>query len=120
LSDVDAVAVSAATPNTRHSDRGARTTMTTTIPSGSIDTSGAQPSPDSNFASETERALSSARLCKACGVPLVGRRRQAQFCSGRCRTEHRRGTRANRLAQLVEAVEKAVTALKGEIGTHHE
>jgi len=81
---------------------------------------GADPSPETNRLSETERTVSIARLCASCDIPLTGRRRQAQFCSDRCRTQHRRRRRATRLAELVASVEQAVTALKTEIGACDE
>jgi endogenous inhibitor of DNA gyrase (YacG/DUF329 family) len=86
------------------------------IPSGSHRSgSGADPSPDTNLSLETERTVSEARSCASCGTSLNGRRRQALFCSARCRTQYGRTLRADKLVALFAALEEAVNALKLEL-----
>jgi hypothetical protein len=67
-------------------------------------------------APETERSVSEHRFCAGCGVDLTGRRRQARFCSDRCRTDHYRRDSASRIATLVDALEQTVATLKAEMG----
>jgi hypothetical protein len=66
--------------------------------------------------SQTERTVSEDRLCDDCGTLLTGRRRQAHFCSDRCRTRHGRRIQATRVKDLLVELERIVAALKVEIG----
>lgn len=63
---------------------------------------------------ETERTLSTSRLCEGCGRDIAGRRPQARHCSAQCRSEHRRRAQNARLAQLLATLERTVAALKRE------
>jgi hypothetical protein len=71
--------------------------------------------PPSECPSETERTVSSDRLCEGCDTTLVGRRPQARFCSDACRTAERRPRLTTRLLDLLTAIEQAVAALRCEL-----
>jgi hypothetical protein len=70
--------------------------------------------------SETERTVSSDRLCEGCGTLLVGRRPHARFCSDTCRTLVGRQRRAAHLLDLLTTIEQAVAALRSELEGHHD
>ena len=76
------------------------------------------PPPES--ASETERSVSSDRLCEGCGIPLDGRRPQARFCSDSCRTAASRHMQTTHLLDLLTAIEQAVAALRLELEGRHD
>lgn len=58
---------------------------------------------------------SEARLCSACGVPLAGRRPQAQHCSDRCRAHGARLARQRRIDGLLDSIAAATQALRHEL-----
>ena len=76
--------------------------------------------PPSESPSETERTVSSGRLCEGCDTPLVGRRPQARFCSDACRTAERRHRLTTRFLELLTAIEQAVAALRRELEGRHD
>src|SRR5262249_49091709 len=76
---------------------------------------------------ETERAVSTDRLCEGCGADLTSRRRQARYCSPNCRACHSRKRREERIQELISVTEdslsvtsESLAALKREIGGDHE
>jgi predicted nucleic acid-binding Zn ribbon protein len=76
--------------------------------------------PPAESASQTEHTVSSDRLCEGCGIPLVGRRPQARFCSDSCRTAVGRHRHTTRLLALLTAIERAVAALRLELEGGHD
>jgi hypothetical protein len=81
-----------------------------------ITTLDTKPLGNSDRSPETERTVSERRLCASCGAELTGRRRQAQYCSDRCRTTARRRTRSVHLKELLAELERAVADIKVAIG----
>ena len=75
------------------------------------------PLPAIDHAPETERTVSSGRLCAGCGVALINRRPQARFCSGPCRARHHRSQHDEALKaalqRILTAVIDAVALLDG-------
>src|SRR5262245_11765194 len=67
---------------------------------------------------ETERAVSEARLCAACGVTLANRRPQARFCSARCRTAARRENERRRLNELLDTMQQILDTLRRGLLDH--
>jgi hypothetical protein len=64
---------------------------------------------------QTERTLSSARLCEGCGTSLGGRRRQARYCSAKCRTLAHRSARQRGITALLTTLERTVASLRQEL-----
>ena len=84
---------------------------------------GADASPDTNLSLETERTVPEGRLCASCGTTLAGRRRQAHFCSDRCRMTGRRAAEASRRGALLNRLKQAVAEIELELmaaGQRHE
>jgi hypothetical protein len=71
--------------------------------------------PDADVPPETERTVAQARGCVVCGATLTGRRRQAQHCSDRCRTEGSRLAHQRRIAARLDAIVEEVKALRREL-----
>jgi hypothetical protein len=67
---------------------------------------------------QSERAVS--RVCVGCDADLTARRRQARFCSAKCRAQYSRRRRSERLEDLIATSEHALAALKKEIGGGHD
>ena len=76
---------------------------------------GAELSPNAILASETERTVSTARVCGSCGTTLTGRRRQAQFCSDGCRMRGRRASKTSRRRALLRRLKEAVAEIELEL-----
>ena len=74
------------------------------------------PFPTSDSGPETERTLSSDRLCEGCGDSLTDRRPHARYCSDRCRTQAGRDAQRQRIAIHLDALTKALSDLRGELG----
>jgi hypothetical protein len=88
--------------------------------SDSSDDARAEPSTQPELGQETERTVSAPRLCVGCGANLTGRRRQARYCSDRCRAGHRRRGQTARVAGLLDVVEQTIESLRATIGARHE
>jgi predicted nucleic acid-binding Zn ribbon protein len=73
-------------------------------------------SSEPNPLSETERTVSSERVCEGCGTALIARRPQARFCSDSCRTDRHRHVRSERLTALLTSLQNIVAELKRELG----
>jgi hypothetical protein len=71
----------------------------------------AEPLVDSPRAPENERPAAVDRLCDGCGTSLAGRRRQARYCSDRCRSQARRDD----LRHAVEAALGDIHAAGGRL-----
>jgi len=76
--------------------------------------------PCAESVAETEHTVSEARLCVVCSSPLIGRRRQAQHCSDRCRAEAARTARRRRVTARLDEIATAVTALRRELRLDEE
>jgi hypothetical protein len=74
------------------------------------------PFPTSDSGPETERTLSSDRLCEGCDSLLTNRRPHARYCSARCRTQAGRYARRRRVAAHLDTLTKGVNDLRAELG----
>jgi hypothetical protein len=71
-------------------------------------------------APEAERTGFADPRCARCGAVLAGRRRDARFCSDKCRMQtHRQGEQA-RIAGLLATLEQTITELKSVLEGRHE
>jgi hypothetical protein len=73
-----------------------------------------------DLAPETERTVSDLRSRPTCGNALTNRRRQARFCSDRCRAQAARSERQRRLVAIVDTLSGALRVLKRELALDSE
>ena len=66
-------------------------------------------------APETERTASDGRQCMFCGAALRSARRDARYCSDRCRTSGGRTAHRQRLVAQLDAIAFAVTNIRHEL-----